>query len=85
MILRTMLVLKLHEVSLYIFITGLISTIILHSLFFSLFALMNSQSCFTLHSFAVLSYFVCQVIALLFYLYFFSQSCYNTFSGTVFL
>ena len=40
---------------------------------------------FTLHSFALLSYFVCQVIASLFYLYFFSQCCYNLFSGTVFL
>ena len=86
MTLSTMLVLKLHEVSLYIFISGLISTIILHVLFSSLFfPLMNSQSFFTLNSFTLLSHFVCHVIALLFYLYFFIRCCYNLFLGTTFL
>ena len=81
-----MLVLNLHEVSLYIFISGLISSIILHVLFSSpFFPLVISQSFITLHSFTLLSHLVCQVIALLFYLYFFSQCCYNLFSGIVFL
>ena len=83
MTLSTMIVLKLHEVSLYIVISGLISTIILHVLFSLLFfPLMNSQSFFTLHYYLTL--YVRQ-FALLFYLYLFNQCCYNLFSSTVFL
>ena len=86
MTLSTMIVLELHEVSLYIFISGLISTIILPVLFSSLFfPLMNSQSFLLytpLHSYPTLSV---KQFALLFYLYFFSQCCYNLFSGTVLL
>ena len=78
MTLSTMIVPKLHEVSLNIFISGLISTIILPVLFSSLFLpLMNSQSFFTLQSFTLLSHFV--------YLYFFNQCCEILFSGTVFI
>ena len=67
--------------TLSIFIFVLISTIILHVLFFTLFfPLMNSQSLFF---FTLLSTFFCQVISLL--LYFSSQCFYNVFSGTVLL
>ena len=60
MTLCIMLVLKLHEVSLYIFISGLISTIILHVLFSSLFFPADEFSVFFLlhthlHSYLTLS------------------------------
>ena len=70
----------------YIFIFGLISTIIPPVLFSSLFfSLMNSQS-FLLYT-PLHSYFTLSVrqFALLIYLYSFSQCCYNLFPGTVFL
>ena len=70
-----MTVLKLLEVSLYIFISGLISTIIPPVL--SLFLLYTP-----LHSYLTLSV---RQFALLFYLYFFRQCCYKLSSGTVFL
>ena len=86
MTMNTVIVLKLHEVSLYIFISGLISTFILPVLFSSqFFPLMNSQLLLLytpLHSYLTLSV---RQFALLFYSYFFSQCCYNLFFGSVFL
>ena len=63
-------------------ISGLIFTIILPVFFSLFFPLMYSQSFFSLHSYLTLSV---RQFALLLYLYFFSQCCYNLFSGTVFL
>ena len=86
MTLSAIMVLKLHEVSLYIFISGLISTIILPVLFSSLFSrwwIISPVLLYTLlHSYLILSV---RQFAWFFYLHFFSQCCYNLFSGTVFL
>ena len=63
-------------------ISDLIFTIILTVSFSLFFPLMYSQCFFSLHSYLTLSV---RQFALLLYLYFFSQCCYNLFSGTVFL
>ena len=80
MTLSTMIVLKPHKVSLYIFISGVIfyyySTC---SLFLAILPLIIFQSFF---SFTLL---YTPISALLFYLYFFGHCCYNLFSGTFFL
>ena len=82
MTLSTMIVLKLHEVSLYIFISTIILPVLFSSLFFPL---MIYQSFFTIQSFTPYLTLSVRQFALLFYLYFFSQCCYNLFSGTVLL
>ena len=70
MTLSTMIVLKLHKISLYFF-SGLISTITLPVLFSSLF-LPQMKVFFTLHSFTFLSHFVCQAICFTFLFIFLS-------------
>ena len=65
-------------VSLIVFMCGHISTISLHGLLFSLFfPLMNSQSFFYLMMVHCYLNFSVRQFDLLFYLFFFSQCCYN--------